>query len=265
MNPVVRIALLVGALLAVVIAGSYYYSRSLEPASGAAAAPAGGPAAAPGIDVLVGQEVNEHLSQGLAALKDNRLEDARASLEQVPDDDAGYLIALSNLAHVRAKLEDFAGARDAIERLHSMQLETQDTVALLAEVQYRLGDFNGAELSILRAIEIDDSKAVLRYELALFRVAQGQLPEALATYERAIASDPSRDAIGTALDQLSALHEAHPELPSVHYALAYFGRRLSQPDLEHEELQHFVALETNSQAADNARKRLAELDKVPAD
>ena len=264
MNPVVRIALLIGALLAVVIAGSYYYSRSLEPAATGGSA-AGAPTATPGMDVLVGQEVDEHLSAGLAAIKDNRLDDARASLEQVPEDDAGYLIALSNLAHVRAKLGDFPGANAALEKLHAMQLETQDTVALQAEVQYRLGDYAGAELSILRAIEIDDSKAILRYELALFRVAQGQLPEAIATYERAIASDPSRDAIGTALDQLSALHEAHPDLAAVHYALAYFGRRLAQPDLELEELQHFLAHETTSQAADLARNRLAELEKVSAD
>jgi tetratricopeptide (TPR) repeat protein len=264
MNPVVRIALLIGALLAVVIAGSYYYSRSLEPAASDGAPAAGAPAVAPG-QVLIGQEVDEHLTTGLAAIKDNRLEDARASLEQVPADDAGYLIALSNLAHVRAKLGDFAGAREALDKLHSMQLETQDTVALMAEIQYRLGDYAGAELSILRAIEIDDSKSMLRYELALFRAAQGQLPEAIATYERAIASDPSRDAIATALDQLSALHEAHPDVAAVHYALAYFGRRLVQPDLELEELQHFLARETASQAADLARARLAELEQVPAD
>ena len=260
MNPVVRIALLFGALLAVVIAGSYYYSRSLEPAG-----TVGAPAASPGPLLSVGHAVHENLSRGLAAIQDSRLEDARASLEQVPVDDAGYLVALRHLAQVRAKLGDFAGAREALERLHAMQVETQDTVSLLAEIQYRLGDYAGAELSVLRAIEIDDSKSSLRYQLALFRVAQGQLPEAIATYERAIAGDANRDTLGQALDHLMALHEAHRELPAVHYALAYFGRRLTQPDVEREELQHFLALETTGQAADIARNRLAELDKVPAD
>jgi len=261
MNPVIRIALLVGTLLAVVIAGSYYYSRSLQSAGSLPPVST----APPGPDILVGQEIDENLAQALAAIKDNRLEEARASLERVPKDDAGYLISLRHLGQVRAKLGDFEGARQALELLLSMQVETQDVVTMLGEIQYRLGDYPAAEISVLRAIEMGDSNPVLRYELALYRVAQARLPEAIATYERAIERDPSHSVIGTALDQLSALHEARPDLASVHYALAYFGRRLAQPDLELEELEHFLAHEATGQATDLARGRLAEIQKVPAD
>lgn len=255
MNPVIRVALLIGAILAVVIAGSYYYSRSLQPATPrAAGAPAGSPA-----PVMVGTPIEGPLAEGLQALQDNRLEEARASLEKVPLEDPGFLVALRNLAEVRAQLGDFAGARDALERLSSLQADTRGALELMSRVQYRLGDYQAAELALLRAFEIDDADPALRYDLALFRVAQARLPEAIETYDRAVARDPSQAGIMTALERLSALHEARPELPTVHYALAYFAKRLARPELEAEELEHFLAHESGGPAADAARRRLDEL------
>ena len=256
MNPVIRVALLVGAMLAVVIAGSYYYSRSVQPAAPAAASAPSTPTTP---DIMVGTPIEGPLADGLRALQDNRLEEARASLEQVGPDDPGFLVALRNLAQVRAQLGDFEGARAALERLSTMQADTRGALELLSRVQYRLGNYEAAEVALLRAFEIDDSDPVLRYDLALFRVAEGHLPEAIDTYERAVARDSSQASIMTALERLTALHEARPELPTVHYALAYFGKRLSRPELEAEELEHFVAREPSGQAAEAARRRLGEL------
>ncbi len=256
MNPVIRIALLLAALLAVVIAGSYFYSRSMK--SGDADAVPVQPEPLPAPEILIGTEVHPALAEGLEALQDNRLEEARASLEQVPETDPGYLVALRNLGQVRALLGDWEGAREALERLVSMQLDTHDALAALGQVYYRLGDYDAAEVAALRALEIEAGDPMLRYDLALYRVAQDRLAEALDTYERAIDRDPDHGRVMKALQRLIALHDEHPELPSVHYSLAYFARRLARLDLEIEELEHYLATEPTGQTGQFARERLAE-------
>lgn len=256
MNSITRTALLLGALLAVVIGGSYFYSRTQQISGTGASAP--GPER-PAAEVFVGGEIGEELAAGLTALKDSRPEDARASLERVPLDDPGYLISLQALGQACAALGDFECARDALERLSAMRIDTTDTLRLLGYVQYQLGEYEAAEGSVLRALEIDDSVATLRYELALYRVAGSRLPEAIATYDRAIARDPAQTGLMTALEQLTELHVAHPELPTVHYALAYFGQRLSRPEFEATELEHFLAGASAGQAVEAATRRLAEI------
>ena len=256
MNPVIRIALILVALLAVVIAGSYFYSRTLK--SGDVTDVAARPGPPPTPEVPLGTELNADLSEGLQALQDNRLEEARASLEKVSELDPGYLLALRNLGQVRGLLGDWEGAREALERLGAIQLDTREALRALSQVQYRLGDFDAAELSALRALEIEPGDPLLRFDLALYRVAQERLPEALDTYERAIDLDPGQTRTMQALQRLMSLHDDHPEGPTVHYALAYFARRLARLDLEIQELDHYLETEPTGEAARFARQRLDE-------
>lgn len=257
MNPVIRIALLLVALLAVVIAGSYFYSRSVK--STDVPDDVGPPesAAVPTPEALLGADLSPDLAAGIQALQDNRLEEARASLEKVPEDDPGYLMALRYLGQVRGLLGDWEGARDALGRVVEMQLDTQDALIALGQVQYRMGDFEEAELSALRALEIGQLDPMLRYDLALYRVAQNRLAEALDTYERAIELDDGQANAMKALQRLMALHEEHPEIPTVHYALAYFARRMSRLDLEIQELEHYLETNPSGQSEAFARERLA--------
>jgi tetratricopeptide (TPR) repeat protein len=258
MNPVIRIALLLVALLAVVIAGSYFYSRSVKTGAVNEVPPLSEPTEAPTPGILPGAEMNPDLAEGLQAIQDNRLEEARASLERVPEVDPGYLVALRNLGQVRGMLGDWEGAREDLERLLTIQLDTRDALVALGQVQYRLGDFDAAELSALRALEIDEGDPLLRFDLALYRVAQNRLAEALDTYERAIERDPERTRTMKALERLMSLHDRHPEIPTVHYALAYFARRLARLDLEIQELEHYLQTDPTGQTANFARQRLAE-------
>ena len=258
MNPVIRIALILVALLAVVIAGSYFYSRSVKNGDVTDVAARPGPTPPPTPEVPLGIELNPDLAEGLQALQDNRLEEARASLEKVSELDPGYLLALRNLGQVRGLLGDWEGAREDLERVIELQVDTRDALTALGQVQYRLGDFDAAEVSALRALEIEQGDPLLRFDLALYRVAQDRLLEALDTYERAIEIDTERARIMMALQRLMSLHDDHPEIPAVHYALAYFGRRLSRLDLEIQELEHYLETNPAGQTAQFARQRLDE-------
>lgn len=256
MNPVIRIALLLVALLAVVIAGSYFYSRSVK--TGEVAEVVTLSETAPSPESLLGADTNPDLAAGVQALQDNRLEEARASLEKVSELDPSYLLALRYLGQVRGLLGDWEGARVDLERLVEIQLDTRDALTALGQVQYRLGDYEGAELSALRAIEIEQGDPMLRFDLALYRVAQDRLAEALDTYERAIELDPAQARTMKALQRLMSLHDDHPEIPTVHYALAYFARRLARLDLEIQELEHYMETNPTGQTAGFARQRLDE-------
>jgi tetratricopeptide (TPR) repeat protein len=249
----------VAALLAVVIAGSYFYSRTVKSGKlDTTPSEVGSSEASAPPEVFIGAELSPDLAAGLQALQDNRLEEARASLELVDELDPGYLLALRNLGQVRARLGDWEGARDDLERLLEIQLDSSDALTALSQVYYRLGDFDAAEVAALRALEIGEGEAMLRYDLALYRVAQDRLAEALDTYERAIETDLQGVGVMKALERLIALHEEHPEIPTVHYALAYFARRLARLDLEIEELEHYLATSPTGQSAAFAEQRLAE-------
>jgi tetratricopeptide (TPR) repeat protein len=256
MNPVIRIALLLVALLAVVIAGSYFYSRSVKTAEVTDVATLSDMAPTP--ESLLGADMNPDLAAGVQALQDNRLEEARASLEKVSEVDPAYLLALRYLGQVRGMLGDWEGARADLERLVEIQLDTRDALTALGQVQYRLGDFEAAEVSALRAFEIEQGDPMLRFDLALYRVAQDRLAEGLDTYERAIELDPEQARTMKALQRLMSLHDDHPEIPTVHYALAYFARRLARLDLEIQELEHYLETNPTGQTAEFARRRLDE-------
>jgi len=177
----------------------------------------------------------------------------------VPADDAGYLVALNHIGSIRMQLDDWVGAREALERLLALQIDTAEVLSNLAWVDFRLGDFQGAELAALRALEIDPDNPDLRYDVALFRVAQGKLLEAIDTYERAISQNPDAAGITRGLEGLLTLHEVYPDVNATHYALAYFARRLSRPELERDELEHYLAAAPEGGTAEFAQARLAEI------
>ncbi len=129
----------------------------------------------------------------------------------------------------------------------------------LAWLEYRLGDFEAAELCALRVLEIEPEDATTRYGVALFRLMQGRLPEAMDTYRRAMEQNTSREQITEALERLLVAHEERPDAPQVHYALAFFAESLGRPEQEIEELRHYLATEPTGPTAELARTRLAEV------
>ena len=68
---------------------------------------------------------------------------------------------------------------------------------------------------------------------------------------------PALRAIRAPQDLLD-LHGSGAEIGSVHYAIAFFAKTLSRPDLEIEELKHYLEAVPSGPAADVARERLAE-------
>ncbi len=256
MTSALRTALLVAGVFAAVILASIFYARMVRQAPQVETAPSAAPAVAPGPIDPAG--LHPGIQEGLRAFQDNRLDDARTSFESVPVTDTSYLVARQNLAAVLVRAGDFAGADRTLEEISKLQPDSAALAEQRAWVQYRLGNYEKAELYALRGLEIDGRQPQLRYAIGLFRAAAGRTMESVAAYKRGMQADTERRHVAEALGPLMTLAQERPDLPGVHYLLAFFANALRQTALEIQELERCLAVESTGPLADAARARLAE-------
>jgi len=246
-----RNALLVAGLFAVVVAASIFYSRAIRQSPAIETAETT-PAA------LESAFLHAGIQDGLRAVQDTRLEDARTSFESVPSSDPGYLIARQNLVAVLVRSGDLAGAATVLQEIAALQPDNPSIAEHLAWAYYGLADYERAELYALRGLEIDGRLTHLRYAVGLFRLASGRTIEAIPAYKRAMEADTKRTHVTEALTRLMTLGQERPELSAVHYTLAFFANALRRKELEIQELEKYLAAEPTGPIADTARARLAE-------
>ena len=257
MSSALRTALVLLGIFAAVVLASVFYSRVLRETPVVETAPRPTPA------VADSAALHPAIGVGLAALQDSRPEDARTSFESVPATDASYLIAQGHLAEAMIRGGDVLGGIRVLENLAAIQPDSPAILEPLAWGYYRAGDLDRAELCALRAIEVDPGQARLRYALGLFRLSAGRTVEAIPVYKRAMEADVRQEHARDALARLFGLRIERPDLPGVHYALAFFASAMKRPELEREELERFLAQETAGPLADKARSRLADLAAEP--
>jgi Flp pilus assembly protein TadD len=238
-------------LLILVIAASLYFVRTTR---------TGDAERAPALPQEQHSSPPQHpdLQAGLEALREARPDEAREAFERVPENAPGYLEALSNLAKLQWQEEDFEGARSSYAKLTAIRPDDPVPYINLSWAQYRLGRPADSELSTLRAIEVAPDLVSARYNVAFFRLAQGNTADAIPAYVRAMRRDGAMEYIGTARAHLMQLQSDQPEFPDVHYALAFFANSIGNRQLEVEELERYLAMNPAGPVAEVARKRLAE-------
>jgi tetratricopeptide (TPR) repeat protein len=245
----VKTALLFGGLLTAVVVGSYLYSRSLNVGSTPRGEFTFGTGDAP--------ELHADVEAGIAALAAEDLDRAEELLARVPPDDPSRVVALQNLGVLHWKRGDLQASFDAFLGAVALEPEQPDLYVSLSWAYFRLDRFADAERVTLLALELDPGNVQARYNVGLFRVAQGALPRAVNSYQRALRVDVARQGVERALADLLQLRELQRDRPAVHYALAYFANVLEKPALEVEHLEDYLALEPAGPAVPVARERLA--------
>lgn len=247
MRTAVRAVLLFLGLLGLVILLSTIYTRSIREQ----------PMATAGASKPVAW--HPALRDGAAALKAGRLAEAHELLQSVPVDDPSYVVALDRLAEVQHREGNDDAALETAREVVRLQPGNPEACLGLARLHYRMGQAEQAEHAALLALELQPDHSAARYFVALCRAAQGRLPEALRSYDRAIASDTEGNRIVQALAELEQLSTADAQAAVPHYVLAYLATRLGKPDVALEELERFLRLNPEGPAADLARTRLEEL------
>ncbi len=116
-----------------------------------------------------------------------------------------------------------------------------------------------AEFAALRALELAPDHKSTRYNIGLYRVAQGRSQLAISSYIRALSNDPNATQVSRHRDRLWAFHDEHPEMPAPHFALAFFADAMQDPRAEIDELEHYLELALPGPERDAAVKKLAEV------
>jgi len=251
MNPAIRTVLVFLGLLILVVAAALYFVRTTREAPGEQNAPT-----APGQGLPA--TLHPDVVAGLAALREFRTDEARALFERVPETDPGYGEALKNIANMQWQEGDFAGALKSFSDLSAMLPNDAVNYINLSWAQYSLGLLADSEVSTLRAIEVAPDLLAARYNVALFRLAQGDIPMAMIAYNRAMRRDGAMEYVGQAREHLLQMQAARPDFPDVHYALAYFANSFGNRQLEVEELELYLAMNPEGPPVAVARARLAE-------
>jgi Flp pilus assembly protein TadD len=206
----------------------------------------------------VAMALHPDLEAGIEAFRAGRLEEARKLLEAVPQTHPSYSVALRTLGDLLDQAGDVDGALEAFTALLRLQPDTPEPFLLLGGVEYRRGNLDRAEWYALRAIEVAPSHAPARYDVALFRVAAGRIADAVESYSRALRVDVQRAYAAEAERQLRRMAETRPDNPGPHYALAFFANQREDRIEEIRELELYLELGPDGEAAPIARERLAD-------
>jgi tetratricopeptide (TPR) repeat protein len=243
------------AILVLSAAGLFLVGRMLM------APPEGTPALTAPADAPALSDLPEALVAGRQAMREGRTDEARTLLEQIDASEPAYLMALSTLGALDLRMDQPAAAADNFRLILSLEPDDADAYFGLSLAQYALGNNADAEYSCLRTLELAANHAPARFHLALVRTAMGRTEDSIDSYLRAMQFDKTEPRILGALGELTMLHAKQPELPSVHYALAFFANTLGSVDQEVLELGHFLELESTGPAAEQARATLNTLQK----
>jgi tetratricopeptide (TPR) repeat protein len=196
------------------------------------------------------------LRDGLAAFGAGRLDDAAALLRRVGPEDPAYVYALENLLAVEHERGGTAAVEELLRAMLVRAPESPDLHARLARVLEGRGRPAEAELAALRALELEPGRGDVRYDVALYRVEQGDVARGLDAYMRARALDPAQVHLTAAVAALERYSATHPDAAAPHYAMAMFHGIFGRPDLEAEALERYLALEPDGPLAQSARQRL---------
>ncbi len=137
----------------------------------------------------------------------------------------------------------------------------------LGWARYLLGDLGGSEAASLRALELDLSQVIARYNLGLVQVVTGRLDAALATYADAVMADPEVD--DEAIADLVNAETLYPAAVGVPYALGFLLEREGNRDAAADAYARYVDLasadptDADATRLDEARDRIDALRAPP--
>jgi len=250
MNATVRTVLVFVVLVGVVVFASLVYRRSV---SGTAAKTASSGATVQPVDE---GSLHPELKLGLDAFGADRETDAIRHFRAVPPGSPNYSTALRHLAILAAREGDYDDAIASLLQLTKQRPDDPEVHASLGWVFYLAEHYNDAEYAALRVLELDPSHVSTRFNLALYRIAQGRNQLAISSYIRAMRADPNGKQVTRHRDRLRGFHDEHSDQPAPHYALAFFANSMQDPRTEIDELEHYLKLAAAGPEKDAATKQL---------
>jgi len=250
MNATVRTILVFALLIGAVVLATFVYRKS---ASGNVAKTASNGAAVQTVDEA---SLHPELKLALDAVNEDREEDAIRHFRAVPADSPNYSTALRHLAILAARQGNYDEAVGSLLQLVGQRPDDPEVHASLGWVFYLAERYRDAEFAALRALEIDPVHVSTRFNIGLYRIAQGRAQLAISSYIRAMHADPNGKQITRHRDRLRNYRDEHPFQPAPPYALAFFANSMQDPRTEIDELEHYLELAVAGPEKDAATKQL---------
>lgn len=252
MNATVRTILVFVVLVGAVVVASLVYRGS---ATGTTARPVGNGVSFQPIDE---GSLHPELKLALDAVSEDRKQDALRHFRAVPQDSPNYPTVLRHLAVLNASQGNYDDAIESLLQLVARRPGDPEVHASLGWVFYLAERYPDAEFAALRALELEPAHVSTRFNVGLYRIAQGRTQLAISSYIRAMRSDPNGEHVTDHRDRLRGFHDEHPDLPGPHYALAFFADSMQDPRTEIDELEHYLALAAAGPEKEAATKQLEE-------
>jgi len=199
------------------------------------------------------------LKLALEAIGEGRDDDAMRHFSAVPHDSPDYPTVLRHTAVLNARQGNYDEAVESLLQLVGQRQEDPEVHASLGWVFYLAERYRDAEVAALRALELDPDHIPTRFNIGLYRIAQGRTQVAISSYIRAMRGDPNGTQVTRHRDRLESFRDARPDLPGPHYALAFFANSMQDPRSEIEELERYLELATAGPEKDAALKQMEQV------
>ena len=131
---------------------------------------------------------------GLAAINEERYEDAQRYLGEALRLDRNEMDAWGNLANLYRKQKKYDDALLAYAKIEQLCPGNAKCYCKTAETLLEIGNLKGAEAYYGRAVEVEPASTFHRYSLAMTQQSQGKYREALKNYGDILKLDPGNPA-----------------------------------------------------------------------
>jgi tetratricopeptide (TPR) repeat protein len=131
---------------------------------------------------------------GVAAIKEERYEDAQRYLGEALRLDRGEMDAWGNLANLYRNQKKYDDALRAYAKVDQLCPGNAKCYCQTADTLKEMGNLKGAEAYYSRAVQVEPASAVYLYLLAMTQQSQGNYREALKNYDGILRLDPGNPA-----------------------------------------------------------------------
>lgn len=132
---------------------------------------------------------NKLYRKGISLMADERMEEAARAFEEALQVDPGHVDSLLKLGYARFHIGDLAGAMDAYNKVHEIDIINSDSWNLKGLVLYRQKNYDKALECVERAIDSNPTDGMAWYNKSCYHSLLNQIPESIEALKRSIEID----------------------------------------------------------------------------
>ena len=132
---------------------------------------------------------NKFYKKGISLMADEKMEDAVRAFEDALRIDPGHVDSLLKLGYTRFHMTDLAGAMDAYNKVHEIDVTNADAWNLKGLIYYKQKNYEKALECVEKAIESNPTDGMSWYNKACYLSLLNHIPESIEALKRSIEID----------------------------------------------------------------------------